>query len=254
VKLAICNDLHFNFVSAQHRRDFIARIEADAVLIAGDIGDARYTCEYLNDFTLPTMVVLGNHDAYHGSIWSMRATLAKMPRPIIYLPGWGVLQYGHTGIIGIDNWCDGRLGDYQRSTFELNDFHLIDELRGPYIDRLSKIQELAEDSATQLTNLLQDVVEHPTITELIILMHVPPFAEASFHRGKPSSLNTLPFYTCKIAGDVLRLWIADHPQINVTVYCGHTHGAADVQILPNLRVIAGEAEYEQPRIQHYREI
>jgi len=45
-----------------------------------------------------------------------------------------------------------------------------------------------------------------------------------------------------------------HPRSNLTVLCGHTHGGGEVQVLPNLRVLTGEAEYGDPAIQQVLEI
>ncbi len=39
---------------------------------------------------------------------------------------------------------------------------------------------------------------------------------------------------------------AEYPDHTITVLCGHTHGAGDVQIRPNLRVITGGADYGTP--------
>jgi hypothetical protein len=39
-----------------------------------------------------------------------------------------------------------------------------------------------------------------------------------------------------------------HPEVSMTVYCGHTHSGGHVQILPNLEVITAGAEYYKPRI------
>ena len=40
-----------------------------------------------------------------------------------------------------------------------------------------------------------------------------------------------------------------HPDKQMTVLCGHTHGGGFAQILPNLSVRTGAADYELPRIQ-----
>jgi predicted MPP superfamily phosphohydrolase len=50
-------------------------------------------------------------------------------------------------------------------------------------------------------------------------------------------------------GEVL-LEVADaHPDRELLVLCGHTHGGAGVQVRPNLRVVVGAAEYGQPATQ-----
>lgn len=54
--------------------------------------------------------------------------------------------------------------------------------------------------------------------------------------------------------DVLVEVMQQHPRSNLTVLCGHTHGGGEVQVLPNLRVLTGEAEYGDPAIQQVLEI
>jgi hypothetical protein len=58
----------------------------------------------------------------------------------------------------------------------------------------------------------------------------------------------LPFFTCGAAGEVLRDAMATRPDATMTVLCGHTHGAGEATILPNLRVLTGAAEYGAPAV------
>lgn len=56
-------------------------------------------------------------------------------------------------------------------------------------------------------------------------------------------------FSSKATGDVL-LEIANmHPLVEFIVLCGHAHHYAQSQLLPNLNVKVGAAEYYQPRIQ-----
>jgi len=45
-----------------------------------------------------------------------------------------------------------------------------------------------------------------------------------------------------------------HPDKKLTVLCGHTHSPGAAQILPNLEVLTGSAEYGSPTIQQILEI
>ena len=45
-----------------------------------------------------------------------------------------------------------------------------------------------------------------------------------------------------------------HPDKEMLVLCGHTHGAGEAQILPNLRVLTGNAEYGKPVVQQMLEM
>jgi hypothetical protein len=87
-----------------------------------------------------------------------------------------------------------------------------------------------------------------------VVTHVPPFQDACLYEGEASSVFSLPHFSCKAVGDVLYEIMLAHPHHRMTVLCGHTHSAADVQILENLRVTAGAAEYGRPMVQPILEI
>jgi hypothetical protein len=59
----------------------------------------------------------------------------------------------------------------------------------------------------------------------------------------------MPFFTCAAVGVVLRAAMIARPAARVTVLCGHTHGAGAVDVLPNLRVVTGGADYGAPALQ-----
>lgn len=42
--------------------------------------------------------------------------------------------------------------------------------------------------------------------------------------------------------------MAAHPQSNLLVLWGHTHGSGEIKVLDNLRVLTGEAEYGKLRV------
>jgi Icc protein len=50
-------------------------------------------------------------------------------------------------------------------------------------------------------------------------------------------------------GDVLVKIMREHLGYNLTVLCGHTHGGGETEILSNLYVKTGGAEYGEPKLQ-----
>ena len=44
-----------------------------------------------------------------------------------------------------------------------------------------------------------------------------------------------------------------YPKCQLLVLCGHTHGGGEIQVLENLRVVTGQAEYGKPQIQQIME-
>ena len=113
--------------------------------------------------------------------------------------------------------------------------------------RLQKLHALADEAAAHFRALLPDALQR--FEKLIVVTHVPPFREACWYRGRPSDDAWLPHFSCKVVGDVLAEAMAAHPDRDMTVLCGHTHGAGEAQILPNLRVLTGGAIYGKPNIQ-----
>lgn len=234
----------------------IADAKPDAVLVGGDIGEAPNVAAYLQTLAerlaRPIYFVLGNHDFYHGSIVQVRQAMAALTRQsewLRYLPECGVVELTeYTGLIGHDAWGDGRIGDYASSRVRLNDYRLIKGLTG--FDKatlLHQLHALGDEAAEYLRGVLPLALAQ--FQRVLVLLHVPPFREACWHRGHISDEDWLPHFTCKAVGDVLYRAMSARPDRQMTVLCGHTHGAGTAQILPNLEVKTGGAEYGRPNLQ-----
>ena len=258
-RLAWLTDLHLNFVTPGHVERLclsVAESGADAMLLTGDIGEAHDVEGHLEALDaglgLPLYFVLGNHDFYGGGIARVRAGIAarcaRSPRLTALTQAGVVALTGETGLIGHDGWADGRLGDYERSEVLLNDYRLIEELAG--LDRearLGRLQALGDEAAAHLRALLPVALSR--FRRLIVLTHVPPFREACWHRGRISDDDWAPHFACRAVGEVLREAMATHPECMMTVLCGHTHSPGEAQVLPNLWVLTGGAEYGRPELQ-----
>ena len=160
-----------------------------------------------------------------------------------------------TCLVGADGWGDGRLGDYHNSDVILNDWGLIEEFGGFDEDReerLAKLHALGDESAAHLRAVLPEALRR--FRHVVVLTHVPPFREACWHEGRISDDNWLPHFTCKAVGDALLQAMTGSPGCRMTVLCGHTHGGGEAQVLPDLRVLTGNARYEQPVIQRILEV
>jgi predicted phosphohydrolase len=258
MQLAWMTDLHLDFPDPADRLRFyedLATCRADALLLGGDTGEAPTFAQYLEEIArqveIPVYFVLGNHDYYHGSIAEVRAAAEALqhlnPR-LVCLSATGVIELTPaTGLVGHGGWGDGTLGDFATSTVRLNDYELIQDLAGysPEILR-HKLRRLGEDAAAHLRFSLPEALAR--YEHVVVLMHVPPFAEACWYQGHTGDDNWLPHFTCGLAGEVLRAMAQTHPHRHITVLCGHTHHPGEAQILPNLSVLTAGAEYGQPRI------
>ncbi len=264
MRLGWLTDLHLNFVRPNDRSEFYARLreqKLDAVLIGGDIGEADSVATFLSEMEnamgLPIYFVLGNHDFYRGSIGEVRLTIASqaaVSRWLHWLPSSGVvLLTGNTALVGHDCWADGRVGDFFRSEVMLNDYILIDELRCPDKQRLfAKLNALGDEAAEFLDARVREALAQRK--NILVLTHVPPFREACWHEGRISNSDYLPHFACQAVGDRLAAIMREHPDHRMTVFCGHTHGAGVAQILHNLVVHTGGAQYGKPAIQQVLEV
>jgi hypothetical protein len=263
-RFAWVTDLHLNFLDPPEIEAFLrslADLSADGFLLTGDVGEADTVAAYLTilDHRLgrPVYFVLGNHDFYHGSIARVRAQVADLcdARPNLrWLPRAGVIPLTEsTALVGHDGWGDGRHGDYWGLRVRLNDWALIGEFAG--LDehaRLAELRRLGDEAAAHFRAVVPEALGR--FRQVVVLTHVPPFREACWHEGRISEDDWLPHFTCKAAGEVLAGLMRAHPDRGMTVLCGHTHGAGEAQVLPNLRVLTGGAEYGKPKVQGVLEV
>jgi predicted phosphodiesterase len=258
-RLAWVTDIHLNFLQPPRLEAFystLANAPADALLLSGDIGEAPDVTLFLEALAIrfgrPIYFVLGNHDFYHGSIAGVRArveALCGASPGLVWLPRAGVVPLtAETGLLGHDGWGDGRLGDYWASQVQLNDFYLIEELSSiDCRERLARLEALGDEAAAHFQAALPHALEQ--FPSLMVVTHVPPFREACWYAGRISDDHWLPFFACKAVGDALAQAMRARPDRRMTVLCGHTHETGQTQILPNLLVLTGGAQYGAPHIQ-----
>ena len=259
MRVVWATDIHLNFLRPHQRIAFFSSIhdsQSDAVFITGDIAEAPCLRELLHEMQqaidVPLYFVLGNHDFYHGSIEAVRREIQDwcltQPR-IHYLSALGPIELTpRTVLIGHDGWGDGRFGNYQQSPVRLSDQELIRDFQS--LDRdavLAKLQAFGDESAAYLHEVLTKALD--SYEQVMCLTHVPPFKEACWYQGKMGNDDWLPYFACKAMGDVLLEMAQIRPDCHLTVLCGHTHHAGTIQMLPNLYVKTGSAEYGQPHVE-----
>lgn len=263
MKLAWLTDIHLNFIDENSRQKFyqeIVNTKCDDVLISGDIAEAPYLVNLLNEMVgyidKSIYFVLGNHDYYRGKIQEVHDAMTELTRhndKLFWLPASGMRKlHNNTFLVGQDGWADGRLGDYQNSRVVLNDSRMIadlfqEKILGKY-QLLEKMQKLADTDAIRLKkDLEQAISQNPK--KIIVLTHVPPFKEACLHKGEASGDDWLPYFGSKVTGEVLLEVAKKNNKIDFLVFCGHTHNESQYIPLPNLIIEVGKAEYNHPEIQ-----
>ena len=264
MKLAWCTDIHLNFLEPGEIAEFcraISAVEPDALLVTGDISESPAVREHLvlllSEVGRPLYFVLGNHDYYRGGIHAVRAAVARLCAEtpgLFFLPLAGVVELAAgVALVGHDGWADGRFGDWACSKVMLNDYLHIDEIAYlPKADRLAKLHALGDEAAEHMRAVLPGALER--FAHVVVATHVPPFREACWHEGKISGDEWLPHFACKAVGDALREAMEARPDRRMTVLCGHTHGEGTAEILPNLVVHTGGAEYGKPIVQRVLEL
>lgn len=258
MKVAWLTDIHLDHVKSLAKiANLCSTIRlsgVSAVLITGDIATEhlyRYLDFLSEQLQMTIYFVLGNHDYYGSSIaktdFEIRGKTMSNPR-LVWLSRSDVIELTpDTCLIGHEGLADGRLGDPIGSQLDLNDYHQIKELIQPTKElRLAAQYQLGDEAADHLSIQLAEAV--PRYRNIIVALHVPPFAEACWHEGKNTDDNYLPHFGCKATGDVLKAAMLAHPEVSMTVYCGHGHSEGYAEILPNLKVFTGGAKYCYPCI------
>jgi len=253
------NDIHLEFLDEQQLARFLNDLrnhKSDCILAGGDIAQAPSVSHYLSklaaELQCPIYFVLGNHDYYYGSITAVRASISELvigSHNLYWLNQTGIVRLTETtALVGHDGWGDGRLGDFHNSAVRLNDFLLIEELVGiPQEALLKQLHQLGDEAAEHFRALLPEALR--VSNHVVVLTHVPPFLEAAWYDGRYCDPDWLPFFSCKVVGEVLKETMRAHPNKRMTVLCGHTHGGGISQILPNLVSHTGPANYGNASIQ-----
>ena len=270
VRLAWVTDIHLNFLPPEQRCDFYKALlgeSPDAVLVTGDIGESptfdQLLIEMARAIERPVYFVLGNHDFYRGSIAEVRtraACLGQQEPLLTYVTAARIVPLTEqTALVGHDSWADARLGDFDRSEVLLNDYLLIEELRkwdGAFaLDRdalRAELHRLGDEAAEHFSQVLPLAFQDHR--RVIALMHPPPFREVCLHGAAPADDDWLPHFCCEAVGRTMRNLLVARPVRHLTVLCGHTHSGGQMQVLDNLEVLAGGAEYGCPIVQRILEV
>jgi len=262
-RLAWGTDWHLNFLKPPARQAFIDRLaglNADAFAITGDISDGSNLEQDLQrigtTLTKPVFFLLGNHDRYHSSFAETEAVVKRATASLPHLhrlTGGELVELSPTtALLGVDGWADGTAGAGSASKVELNDSRLIRDFAIlPRSMRFLKMREMADEYASTMAPILAEAMgRYPNV---IVLSHVPPLPEATWHEGKVSDAEYLPHFCNPALGRLLRKSCIEFPNTKLTVFCGHTHGEG-VHREGNLTVFTGSAEYFDPRVDRVIEI
>ena len=260
MKLVWLTDTHFDHLHGKGKFDgYGADIDADAILISGDIAESNTIVPLLEHFAMqflkPIYFVLGNHDFYMGSIFDIKAKVANAFHDTLatFLDNAEpCILDDSTAVTGHSGFYDAVFGDPYHSRVEMGDFSIIEELKSnfqraawsyPYArGRLIKfLEKLGKAAAHEARSSLLKALE--LRRDVIFLTHVPPFREVSVHKGKISNDDWMPWFSSAAMGDMLEEVAADHPNNRILVLAGHSHGESRSVRSKNLVALGGKADY-----------
>lgn len=261
-RIAWATDLHLPHARGEAEERLLEEVArccsepVDALVLTGDIGVAETLAADLHRLSdaarpVPVHFVLGNHDFYGGSVRGVRrraAGISEEEAGLAYLGARGTVSLtGRVALVGHDGWGDARLGDWEGTRVQLNDFRLIEELASvSREERIRRLRALGDEAARHLERGLREALPGHAI--VVVATHVPPFADAAWHEGDRSDPDWLPYFACRAAGEAILRVAADHPDRRVLVLCGHTHSGGEIRPAENVRVLTGEAEYGRPEL------
>jgi Icc-related predicted phosphoesterase len=255
--LAWATDLHLGFLAPNLLDGFLetlAHTAADAIAITGDISDGRYLEHHLSLIAeavqKPLFVLLGNHDRYHASFAEAERSVKRVTSQYSHihrLTGREIIKLSSkSALVGVDGWADGESGSGPASPIVLNDMNYIRDLATlRRAAQWRKIAQLSRAFADRLRPTLEIAME--SFRNVMLLTHVPPLREATWHEGRISEPDFLPHFCNAPLGEVIRESCARHRAVKLTVLCGHTHSGG-LYREGNLTVHTGGAVYGSPRI------
>ena len=269
IKIVHLTDTHFDFLSDDSFSEYTDDLSSvhknvDVFIHSGDISQSfdlkHHLLSVSNSVQAPLLFVLGNHDFYQNAITPVRNDISKITgKKLMYLSSNKPVIIKDVAIIGHDCWYDARIGN-PYGGFALNDWRYIEDFAkilrqdNLYSMRLEATPEiieyaqcLAEEGVAHIERNLIDALKKK-FTKIVVVSHAPPFAETHVFNGKMGQSAALPWYTCKVLGDLLIKYARDYPNVEFLTLHGHTHGFFDKKILPNLRVHVGGSEYTKPSI------
>lgn len=252
MKLLWTTDTHLNFIN--YPEEFgkeLSNVISDGLIITGDISDSIRLDKNLRavseSYKKPIYFIVGNHDFYESSFKQMDMKLKSYNGRIHYMPQ-NIIKFGDVCLVGNSNWYDVRYGN-EKSRINLNDFVLIYELRELYSDSNELIACIRKRSHKMSKVLKSDLVAATAISDkILIALHVPPYEEATWHEGKLSDSDWLPYFSSKFTGEVIDEFSEKFPEKKFTVLCGHTHSGGYYKRSNNVEVYTGSSKYGQPYV------
>jgi predicted phosphohydrolase len=260
------SDQHWNWISPKELLAYGHKLgnsiqSEDHITISGDLSDGDCLVANLVNFVnavrevrndAKISFVLGNHDYWGTSIDHQQKDVLSAAKTlgITYLTKENAtILSSNTALVGTDGWADGGFGN-AHGPLIMGDWTCIKDLKPIYkvfgVGKLTDfVKKLAEQEVANVASKISKIVS--SHENIIIVTHIPPWKEATWHEDAISNNTFLPWFSSKIMGEYL-LDVANINKDNkFTVLCSHTHGAGVFIAANNLRCYTGFADYRHPQ-------
>jgi len=260
MSLLFCTDLHTNFLRQKDgafrfvKNLVINNPKADGLIITGDISSGEVLEDHLTQiaqgFSGHIYMVTGNHDYYNSSFKDIDNLIPKLTDKFSNLhwlnQGW--VSYKGISIVGVGGWYDAYYGN-SNTQVRISDFNLIEELKHAHLDLIIKlVRSRAKREADRLDELLADEILVDNRDVVLVATHIPPYPEASWHEGKVSDRDWLPWFSSASTGLVLDKYSSEYPNKKFVVLTGHGHSPGIYKRSSNLVIYTGGAKYYSPEL------
>jgi len=232
IRVLLSADLHYHVRSRPVLERFAQQIQRerpDCLVLAGDIGhplaNFQRALSLFAGLSCPKLALAGNHDVWSGDhasqlLWDRLLEQAARQAGFFWLDR----ETFHLGSLGI---C-GTLGWYDYSARDLSvpllprDYYINKGMfnnDGNYVDWDATDEEFAAQELQAFAARLDKLCRDPTITQILVATHVPPFAENLEYR--PDDL-AWSFGNAYFGNLTLGRAIVRCPKVTHVV-SGHTH-------------------------------
>lgn len=191
MRIVITADLHYRAAYAEQYATFgrrVAELQPDCFVLAGDIGSPltlfQRCLRLFGMVSCPRLLVAGNHDLYrHGrydsrSLWESWLPHICAAENVTWLEGQAFIL-GDVAVCGTMAWYDYSSAaphlalsdhDYRLGKGMVN--HDADYIDWPWSDRA-----MARYLATGFMRTLTQLQMNPTVKQIVVVTHMPPFSE-----------------------------------------------------------------------------
>ncbi len=229
----------------------IAGLQPDCLIVGGDVGERldgyRHMLQLLRALDCPRLILAGNHDLWardgvsSEQLWS--ETLPQLTRDCgaIWLEGENWARDG-VGVCGTLGWYDytGKHPSIPMTDEQyFRDKSRLGMVDGDYIDWRWNDTEFASMLGEAFSARLAALDADPAIREILVVTHVPAFAEAIERRPGDIGWNSgnAYFYNLTLgeriaASGKVRRVVSGHTHIGKHAQVGAPEQPIDMQVLP----------------------